>query len=177
MVLMLLALCWTSLAQADEAQDRAQLNALFAQLKIARTSEAARGVADRIWRIWTSPSDTELAARMADAMAARSAFDLRGCLALLDEILADNPDYAEAWNQRATVNYLLSDFDAALADIDRVLEFEPRHFGALSGRAMIYLATGQRNLALRDIIAASNYHPFLSEKQLFPELLDDVTRI
>ena len=52
----------------------------------------------------------------------------------------------------------------------KVLEFEPRHFGALSGRALIYLSQGKRALALKDMSAALAVHPFLSEKQLFPEL-------
>ena len=51
-----------------------------------------------------------------------------------------------------------------------MLELEPRHFGALSGRALIYLQQGKRALAIKDMAAAVAVHPFLSERQLFPEL-------
>jgi hypothetical protein len=72
---------------------------------------------------------------------------------------------------------MLDNFEASLADIDKVLEFEPRHFGALSGQALIYLAMGKRPLALKAMAAALAVHPFLNERQLFPELMQDVTRI
>ena len=87
------------------------------------------------------------------------------------------PTYAEGWNQRATLYYLIDDYEASLADIDKVLEFEPRHFGALSGRVLIYLAQGKRSEALRDMATALAIHPFLSERQLFPELKEDMIRI
>ena len=72
---------------------------------------------------------------------------------------------------------MTSDFDASLADIDTVLRLEPRHFGALSGRALIYLQQGKRALAVKDMAAALQVHPFLNERFLFPELAQDVTRI
>jgi tetratricopeptide (TPR) repeat protein len=98
-------------------------------------------------------------------------------LGVLSGIVRDYPTYAEGWNQRATVYYLLRDYEDSLADIEKTLQYEPRHFGALSGRALIYLAQDKRGLAIRDISAALAVHPFLSEKALFPELLDDITHI
>lgn len=164
-------------AFADEAQDRAELDRLFALLRVAPDAQAAADIDSRIWQVWTAPSDPVLAARMAEVTLARMSFDIGGAIRLLDQLVFDFPDYAEGWNARATLHYMRNDFEASLADIDRVLELEPRHFGALSGRSMIYLATGQRSLALRDMVTALQYHPFLSGKQAFPELLDNVTNI
>jgi tetratricopeptide (TPR) repeat protein len=114
---------------------------------------------------------------MGEILLARREGDLTGALALADRLIADHPDYAEAWNQRATLHYMLGDLDAALADCAEVLVREPRHFGALSGRSLIYLQQGRRALALKDMAAALEIHPFLSERQLFPELQQDITRI
>jgi len=96
-------------AHADEAADRAALDRLFAELRTAPDAAAAQRIDDQIWRIWTSPSDDNLRLRMLDVLEARSNFDLRRALKLLDVLVADFPDYAEAWNQRATIHYMLGD--------------------------------------------------------------------
>jgi tetratricopeptide (TPR) repeat protein len=72
---------------------------------------------------------------------------------------------------------MLDNFDASLADIDKVLALEPRHFGALSGRISIYLRQGKRPQALRDMIAALAIDPYLSQKALFPELSPNTTNV
>jgi tetratricopeptide (TPR) repeat protein len=72
---------------------------------------------------------------------------------------------------------MLGRLDDSLADIDKVLAIEPRHFGALSGRVLIYLKQGKHAQALRDMIAALAIHPYLSERRLFPELAQDVTHV
>ncbi|MHB1110909.1 MAG: tetratricopeptide repeat protein [Devosia sp.] len=164
-------------ASADESKDKAALDALFAELRLAPDAQAARAIDQRIWIYWTTPSDPELAGRMGEALAARRLGDIPGAIVLLTRLIEDYPTYAEAWNQRATMFYLINDFEASLADIEKVLEYEPRHFGALSGRALIYLQQGKRALALKDMAAALELHPFLNERQLFPELLQDITRI
>jgi tetratricopeptide (TPR) repeat protein len=98
-------------------------------------------------------------------------------LALLNRLIRDYPGYAEAWNQRATMYYVLGNFEASIADCEKVLELEPRHFGALSGRSLMYLQLGRRAQALRDMAAALAIHPFLTERRLFPELEQEMTRI
>ncbi len=164
-------------AAAGEAEDRAALDQLFAQLRLAPDAETAHRIDQQIWLHWTTPSDPVLAARMSDVLEARRAGDGPAAIEMLDRLVVDFPDYAEGWNQRATLNFMTSDFDASLADIDTVLRLEPRHFGALSGRALIYLQQGKRALAVKDMAAALQVHPFLNERFLFPELAQDVTRI
>jgi tetratricopeptide (TPR) repeat protein len=160
---------------ADAAADRAALDKLFAELKSAPDAATARGIDQQIWRIWFAPSDPELAGKMAAVLAVEQAGDLQRAMDLLGKMVADYPDYAEGWNQRATVEYQLKQYDASLADIDKVLALEPRHFGALSGRVLIYLAEGNRPQALRAMLTALAVHPFLATKALFPELSQPAT--
>jgi tetratricopeptide (TPR) repeat protein len=69
-------------------------------------------------------------------------------LAVLDVIVAKKPDFAEGWNKRATVLYIIGDLDGSMADIGKVLALEPRHFGAISGIGLIQAAKGNKAAAL-----------------------------
>src|SRR5690606_34350383 len=129
-------------ALAQTEPNSAALDALFAELRSAPDEASARIIADQIWRHWTNPADPALASRMQEVLALSQQASLPIVIALLDELVADYPDYAEGWNQRATIHYLLRNFELSLADIDKVLALEPRHFGALVGRAMIYREQG-----------------------------------
>jgi tetratricopeptide (TPR) repeat protein len=163
------ALMPAAMAQADED---AELDALFAQLRTAPDAATAQGIANQIWERWTHPDDFSLYTRMIDVLEMRQRRGPADVIALLDDIIADHPTYAEAWNQRATMYFLLGDYEHSLADIEKTLQFEPRHFGALAGRAVIHKNQGKDELALEDIVAALAIHPFLSERAMFPELAD-----
>lgn len=173
---LLLAFALISPAAADDAADKAVIDKLFAELRVAPTAEAAHVIDQKIWIQWTNPSDKDLALRMLDVMEARQMGNLKVGIELLNQLVLDYPNYAEGWNQRATLYFMVGDYEASIADCGRVLELEPRHFGALSGRAMMYLQMGKRSLALKDMAAALAVHPFLNERQLFPELQQNMTR-
>ena len=164
-------------AFAQEFVDRGALDKLFVELRTAPDATTAHRIDQQIWFHWTTPSDPLLAGRMNEALAARSMGDPVEAIVLLNRLIEDYPDYAEGWNQRATMYYVIGNFDASIADCAKVLELEPRHFGALSGRALMYLQQGRRALALKDMAAALAIHPFLNERRLFPELQQDITRI
>jgi tetratricopeptide (TPR) repeat protein len=125
------------------------LDTLFERLRQASDPEAALRIADSIERLWLqSQSDTAnlLMQRAAASVMARQ-YPL--ALSLLDRLVALEPDWAEAWNQRATTRFLNGDADGAMADIDRVIKLEPRHFGALSGMGMILQGAGLNKSALQ----------------------------
>ena len=157
-------------ATAQTARQATVLDELFAELRTAPDPATAQRITAAIWQIWTHPDDPELAARMSEVLQRLGMADYAATVALLDRLVIDYPDYAEGWNQRATVHFLLRNFDRSLADIETTLALEPRHFGALAGRALIHLELGQRDLALQAIKDALAIHPFLSERGLFPEL-------
>jgi tetratricopeptide (TPR) repeat protein len=164
-------------ARADPYIDNAAVDELFEELRLAGNAVEADAISRQIWTYWFSPSDTKLATRMSVASNFLGEGNIVESLRELDGIVAEYPDYAEGWNQHATVNYMLGRLEDSLADIDKVLAIEPRHFGALSGRVLIYLKQGKHAQALRDMIAALAIHPYLSERRLFPELAQDVTHV
>jgi tetratricopeptide (TPR) repeat protein len=152
--------------------DDEQLDILFAQLKQARSYSEGRDIADQIWWIWTAPQNDEISAKMREAMSYRSAYDLEKAKTILEQMTEDYPDYAESWNQLATLSYMEGEFEQSLIQIAETLAREPRHFGALAGRCLVYLKLDDRERALQSIIEALEIHPYLSEKQLFPELMN-----
>jgi tetratricopeptide (TPR) repeat protein len=92
-------------------------------------------------------------------------------LPLLNDIVKRAPDWAEGWNKRATALYLAGEHDLSLADIDRVLVLEPRHFGALAGMGLIRIARGEYRDALAAYRKALAVNPFLKERlELIPAL-------
>ncbi len=106
---------------------------------------------------------------MSEAMERRQVYDLSGAIAILDKLVALTPDWAEAWNQRATLRYMAEDFDGSLADIERVLELEPKHFGALSGEVLILMRFGRVEVAQSVLKKAVEINPFLAERALLIE--------
>lgn len=157
-------------AEAPIAAESAALDTLFAQLRFAPDEPTARQIAQSIWRVWTEPSDPALKRRMAEVIAGGGFNGPAAQLPLLDALVRDYPDYAEAWNQRATARFLTGDNEGSLADIEKTLALEPRHFGALAGRALILHGLGRMDEALEAIKAALDIHPYLPERGLFPEL-------
>ena len=168
---LLLVLSLALPAQADEATERAALETLFAQLRVAPDETAARQLSQAIWMVWTQPSDPDLALRMADVLEARLLRGAETTIDLLDALIADYPDYAEGWNQRATMHYVTGDFEASIADCDRTLELEPRHFGALDGLGAIFEELGRPEQALEVYRASLAIHPHQ------PSVLEAVDRL
>ena len=87
--------------------------------------------------------------------------DLRTARAAFDLLVQRQPNFAEAWNKRATLLYLMGDDAGSIADIGRTLALEPRHFGALSGLGLIDARNDRPEQALRSFEAALAIHPFL----------------
>lgn len=140
-------------------QSNARLDDLFMRLGEAESLAEAQGVERRIWRIWHAHDDERVAAAMADGQAALADDDRKGALAAFDHAVKLAPNFAEAWNARATVNFLMGNYRRSLADIRRVLALEPRHFGALAGRGLCWLALERPGRALAAFEASLDLHP------------------
>lgn len=122
---------------ADQTDPR--LPGLFDELQNAASANQAALIEQRIWDIWHTAPDAELQELMLAGRQAMNQADLLQALDIFDNMIELAPDYAEGWNKRATVNYLLRRLPESLSDIAETLKREPRHFGALAGRGLVHI--------------------------------------
>ena len=137
-ILVLIAAIFLWGSPANARQDDPRLEELFSALSETENFAEGKVIERSIWTIWlTSGSDTT-DFLMAQGMNYMSQGAFAKSLTLFTSITKIDPGYSEAWNKRATVLFLMGEFDASVEDIERTLELEPRHFGALSGLGQIY---------------------------------------
>jgi tetratricopeptide (TPR) repeat protein len=137
-----------AMAQTTPQLTAEELGLLFSDLKAAKTGSEARVAELKIWEAWIKSGDDEIDKLTNLAVLAMQAQKYQDALAVLDVIVAKKPDFAEGWNKRATVLYIIGDLDRSMADIEKVLVLEPRHFGAFSGIGLIQVAKGNKQAAL-----------------------------
>jgi tetratricopeptide (TPR) repeat protein len=136
-------------ADKAPAKSRAeQLDSLFQSLRTASSKEMAKAAENGIWRLWLESGSDTIDLLMNWAMKAMEAKDYSTALDFLDRVVIMKPDYAEGWNKRATVYFLMDDYSKSIADIGKTLALEPRHFGALSGLGMIMRELGEDKRAI-----------------------------
>jgi tetratricopeptide (TPR) repeat protein len=148
------------------------LDRLFEALKVAPDDDSAKYVENRIWAIWLASGSDTANLLMGRAKTAVDHKDYDLAIKLLNATIDIKPDFAEAWNRRATVYYTKKDFSRALADIHEVLAREPRHFGALSGLGIILQELGDDKHALEVFRRALAIHPHLER---IPELVNKLS--
>ena len=134
-------------ALADQTDPR--LPSLFDSLRLAPNAQASSVVEQAIWQLWLQTDDEDIGNMMSAGTAAMRRGDLDAALATFDTMVERAPDFAEGWNKRATVHFMLDNFDESLADIEATLMLEPRHFGALSGRGLVFLRMREPEKALQ----------------------------
>jgi tetratricopeptide (TPR) repeat protein len=138
-----------------------RLDNLFHDLASTEPVRPHQEIEDRIWALWIAHDEPEAAKRMERAIAALGERDYPAAERLLDALVASYPDWAEVWNKRATLYYLVKRDRESVADIGRTLALEPRHFGALCGFGQICLRQGDEGAALVAFEAALAIHPHL----------------
>ena len=110
------------------------LEKLFEQLARDPKPSSAEATAKRIWQNWLTSKSKSIDLLMGWAGKAMGVEDYAKAEDILDQVVVLAPDYAEGWNRRATLYFLIDDYSRSIADIESALALEPRHFGALSGR-------------------------------------------
>ncbi len=151
-----------AVAQLKPKEIRAeQLDKLFARLIKSQDAGEAQRTEQSIWDLWMTSDSPTADALLAQAMKASAANETAAALSILDKVIEVHPDYAEAWNKRATVYFLIGRYNDSLNDIAKVLELEPRHFGALSGLGMIKRQQGDLAAARAAFEEALSYNPHM----------------
>ncbi|HLH48195.1 MAG TPA: hypothetical protein VKV96_02535 [Roseiarcus sp.] len=147
------------------------LNDLYARLAASKDADETTGLIGAIDRLELESGSDAGDLLMARAVAAMTAKNYDVALALLDKLIDLHPEWAEAWNKRATVRFLVDDDRGSMADIAHVLKLEPRHIGALAGMGVILEREGFRDDALRAYQRALQIAPQLKS------LKDSVERL
>ena len=160
----------TSLFAADNHQK--EIDRLFIQLKSAIDFENSKKIEDQIWKLWvTHPSKNGLTKLLADGSSAMMDNKLETAYDKFTEVIELDPNWAEAWNKRATVLYLMGKYELSQADIDKVLQLEKRHFGALSGQGLVQSALKNYQKAIDSYIEAHKVHPNMKSPLIMIEQL------
>lgn len=129
-----------------------------------------------LWAIWSRSGDPVTDRLMARGIEQMVEGDLLTAHATFSRVVQRRPGFAEGWNKRATVRYLLGEHAASLKDCDEVLKRNPLHFGALSGMAQIHLQRGDAEQALRAYERALQANPNLSGGPQMLERLEEAVR-
>jgi tetratricopeptide (TPR) repeat protein len=170
-MLVLVILAW-GCGSVIAGPPQVELDTLFAKLHDPATGAQVLSIEPQIWDAWMhggTDAENEQLAKATQSMNL-------GAFALAEQqftaMLATSPNYAEVWNKRATLYYLMGRMDDSLNDIKKTLDLEPRHFGALSGRGMIYQRMGKNPEALAAFKEALSINPKMPGPRLAVQELE-----
>ena len=172
--ILILSLFFFSKINAEERNNK--LDKLFSKLKNTKDLSSAQVIENEIWEIWSiHPSDDRRGFRLTELLIQGTRLmdmrELSKAYEVFTKVITVESDWAEAWNKRATVLYLMKQYESSLADIEITLVLEPRHFGALSGQALNYIELNLYEKAIESYKAAQKIYPLLdSAKKMIPEL-------
>lgn len=135
------------------------LDNLYERLAKAKDAQEGRAIASQIERRWMRSGSDTTDLLMTRAVSLMNAKDHERALDMLDYIILLRPEWAEAYNKRATLFFVMDDYEGALRDIKATLAREPRHFGALTGLGMIFQRMENPKAALAAYQKAMDIHP------------------
>jgi len=147
------------------AQSSARLENLFDELARAGSPPEAALIESEIWRAWSDSGSPTVDLIMTRGLQALEAKEYAVALDMFSMAIEIDPDYAEAWNKRATLYYVIDDYDAAIADVTQVLAREPRHWPALMGLAVMFDDLDRKEAALEAYRRALEINPQLEDAQ------------
>ena len=147
----------TNLVPADQTDDR--LETLFITLSSSSDKQVIRATESQIWDIWFAHPNSDVERLMQIGVQRMNANRQSEAMIIFSQLVENFPDYAEAWNRRATLHYILGNYQESIDDIERVLSLEPRHFGALSGLGLVYLQLDQLRKAKEAFEDLIEVHP------------------
>ena len=145
---------------------------LLDELAAASSGAMAKTIVINIQQAWiNSHEDSSEKRLMSQALSAMDDGNLVKAERELTKLIKKNPDFVEAWNKRATVRFFNGDFSGSETDVFEVLSREPRHFGAISGLAMINVHMGALREAVKAYEMLLNIHPYAEDaKKFLPKL-------
>ena len=164
-------------ASSLSANDRnVELDKLFLELK-KNIPSLSSGIAQQIWMLWsTHPTDQKLTSILDEGSRLVQDQQLNRAIDVFTEAIELDPTWAEAWNKRATVFYMVGEFQKSQDDIDKVLELEKRHFGALAGQGMVNIKLKNYDKAKRSYQKAQEIYPALESPKVMIEQIEELIK-
>ncbi len=169
LILLMLGAAPAALAQAGSqdtsvpAGGEAVLSQLFNRLQATKDDSEAQVIEQAIWHYWINKGTDTVDILMGKGMRAMQSGDHDSALSAFDAVIVLDPTLAEGYNKRATVYYMMGRYTDSVQDIERTLDIEPRHFGALSGLGLIYVELENDEAALRAFEKALEINPHMQQ--------------
>jgi tetratricopeptide (TPR) repeat protein len=159
---------------ADERDIK--LNELFNELKINNSSLTFE-TEQKIWKIWsTHPSNQKLTDRLSEGSAFVRNKQLLKAVKIYTNIINQDPNWAEAWNKRATVLYMMGDYQGSQNDIDKVLKLEDRHFGALAGQGLVNIKLENYEKSIKSYKRAKEIYPTMQSPSIMIKQIEELIK-
>ena len=153
-----------------------RLNQLFNELKFNK-SKVASNVEQEIWKIWsTHPTDEKLTEKLEEGSQFVRDQQFFKAIEIFTEVINFDQNWAEAWNKRATVFYLIGEFKKSQDDIDKVLAIEARHFGALAGQGLVNIQLKNYEKAILSYEQAKEINPSMQSPEIMIRQIEELIK-
>ena len=162
-ILLIFILNFTNLFADDR---EIQLNKLFNDLKV-NNNNLTFEIEQKIWKIWsTHPNNEKLTLMLNNGSDFVNNKQFSKAIEVFTQVINLDPSWAEAWNKRATVLYLIGEFQKSQNDIDKVLRLEKRHFGALAGQGLVNIELKNYEKAIKSYEDAMTIYPSMNSPKI-----------
>ncbi len=153
-----------------------ELDELFIELKNGSDHHSSK-IEEQIWNIWTKhPTNQNLTLRLEEGSILLKNQEFLKAMNIFSEIINQDPKWAEAWNKRATVLYLMGDYQGSQNDINKVLELEKRHFGALSGQGLVNIKLENYEKAIDSYKKAKEIYPTMQSPNIMINYIQELIK-
>tara|TARA_B100001057_G_scaffold227135_1_gene227544 strand:- start:1196 stop:1768 length:573 start_codon:yes stop_codon:yes gene_type:complete len=171
-----ISIIFLNLNQLKAENRDATLNQLFNELKI-NNQLLAHDTEIKIWNLWsTHPTNRKLTMRLKEGSNLAKSNQLLKAIEIFTEVIKKDPKWAEAWNKRATVLYLLGDYQGSQDDINKVLELEERHFGALAGQGLVNIKLENYEKAIDSYKKAQEIYPAMQSPKIMIDKIEKLIK-
>ena len=163
----------TTVLSANERD--VQLDKLFNELK--KNISSSSSIVQQIWTLWsTHPSDEKLTSILDEGSRLVQDQKLVRAIDIFTDVIEIDPTWAEAWNKRATVYYMIGEFQKSQDDIDKVLELENRHFGALAGQGLVNIQLKNYEKAILSYKKAQEIYPSMQSPDIMIKQIENLIK-
>ena len=153
-----------------------ELDNLFLELK-KNNPAVSKNIEQKIWTLWsTHPSDDKLTSILNEGSRLMQDKDLFRAILVFTEVIEMDPTWAEAWNKRATVYYMIGEFEKSQSDINKVLNLEKRHFGALAGQGLVNIQLKNYEKAILSYQMVEKIYPTMRSPKIMIKQIQDLIK-